>query len=57
MRNSAIWNYLALYGGQGRATHHYLKEGKWFRPHENRPSLAVIRTQALRKTVLIKKAA
>lgn len=57
MRNSAIWNYLALYGSQGRATHTYLKEGKWFRPNENRPSLAVIKTQTLLKTVLIKKAA
>lgn len=55
MKTSGIWNYLELYGSQGRATHQY-KEAKLFRPKENRPSLAVITTKT-RKTVLFKQAA
>lgn len=56
MKTSGIWNYCELYGAYRNATIQYQKKHNWFRPKENRPSLAVITTKT-RKTVLIKKAA
>jgi len=54
---SGAWNYLGMYGTQGRLTVAYNKN-KWFREEENQEAPAIITTkQAPRKMILVKKIA
>ena len=54
---SGVWNYLGLYGTQGRQTVAYNKS-KWFREEENQEAPAIITTKpAPRKMILVKKIA